>query len=149
MYNNRNLHVFFVSAGCIAILSLHPLRLFAHRVQKRVFTVSIPTCFCVTKNQHANGACCCDLCSDDIKGRFLSSSDHSTLVANCYVLHRLTSNTDVTSTVSMSSSSVLQCRKSLVKLLEHRLVDTILKVNDPGGKSVGWQIVQRGVRWVC
>ena len=103
----------------------------------------------MTKYQHATSACCCDFCSHDIKERFVSSSDHSTVVANCELFDCVSSNTDVTSTVSISSTSVFQCRKSLVKLVEHRLVDTILKVNDAGGNSVGWQIVQRGVRWVC
>lgn len=63
-----------------------------------------------------------------LERRFLCSLDHFAVVETCNILRLVFTNKDVTSTVSITSTAVLKCRKSLAKLLEHGLVDTTVKL---------------------
>lgn len=63
-----------------------------------------------------------------LERRFLCSLDHLAVVETCNILRLVFTNKDVTSTVSITSTAVLKCRKSLVKLLVHGLVDTTVKL---------------------
>ena len=63
-----------------------------------------------------------------LKQRLVCFLDHFAVVQSCHILRLVCTKKDVTSTVSITSTVVLKCRKSLLKLLEHGLVDTIVKL---------------------